>query len=327
MRGRNVLFLGILFAFFLFVTFFVVILGGIIFQNKIPVLGNAIAIVEIIGPIYDTEKPLELLKEYTENNNILGIILRIDSPGGTVGDAQEIYFAAKKARKAGKVVVASLGNVAASGGYYIACAAQEIVSNPGTLTGSIGVIFDISNWQELMKKIGIQFEAIKSGKFKDIGSPNRPMTPEERKLLQNIVNDVYNQFYNVVKENRSERIKIALAVNREEIAKFLNQSDAVQGGAAPISVKDLDVEKFLKLVTDGRVFTGKQAYYAGFVDSLGTLDDTIEITKKLCHIVGKPRIVKYKEKTSLRDLLKGKAENIFNILKRDGFSLEYRFVP
>ena len=147
-----------------------------------------IAIVNIYGMLMDSRDIVQQLSDYRHNPQVRGVILRIDSPGGAVAPAQEIYSEILKLRAAHKTVYASMGTVAASGGYYIACAADYVLANPGTLTGSISAVMALNNIEELTKKVGVKPNIIKSGKFKDLGSPLRAMTPEEQILLQNVVN-------------------------------------------------------------------------------------------------------------------------------------------
>lgn len=315
---------GLILAFFLCLLVVVMAIGAFLMRDKVkvPTFGKAIAILEIKGPIYDVEQQMKLLEDYVKDVNICGIILDIDSPGGTVVPPQVLYAALKKASKSGKIIVASFGDVAASGAYYIACAADKIVSNPGTVTGSIGVIMNTTNWQDLMNKIGVKFDNVKSGKFKDIGSPNREMTPEEKELIGSVINDVYDQFYNAVEESRLKRINEILAKNPEYIREVLTNSDKLN-----VNLEQLDAISFLKKITDGRIFTGRQAYKAGLVDEIGTLDDAVNITKKMCNIKGEPRIIRYKRKPTLMEVINGDAETMLGVLKRNGFLLEYRFTP
>ncbi|HLC25488.1 MAG TPA: signal peptide peptidase SppA [bacterium] len=221
--------------------------------------GDKIAIVSIRGTILDAEDTVDQLKRYAEDPTIKGIILRVDSPGGAVGPSQEIYTQVLKTRVAGKKVVVSMGSVAASGGYYVAAAADRIIANPGTLTGSIGVIFQFANVEDLMKKIGVKTVVIKSGQYKDVGSPMRALREDERRLLQGVIDDVYEQFVQAVAKGRK-----------------------------------LPIEK-VKEFADGRIFTGSQAKELGLVDKLGSLQDAIDDTARLVGISGKPRIVRERE--------------------------------
>ena len=231
-----------------------------------------IAIINIENIITQSSSTVRQIKKYADDNSIKAIVLRIDSPGGAVAPSQEIYSEILKFRKnSNKIVVTSMGNLAASGGYYIACASDKIIANPGTLTGSIGVIMTFSNIEELMKKIGLKTEVIKSGEFKDIGSPMREFTEKEKKLLQGVIDDVYDQFVNAVAVGRS-----------------------------------IGVEK-VKELSDGRIFTGRQAFEMGLVDKLGSFEEAIKLTAELVGIEGEPKIVsEKKEKNLLFKLLENK---------------------
>lgn len=235
-------------------------------KSKTGISQDKIAVVNILGPIRasmkssdpfarDSEKIVKRLKKINENASVKAVVLRINSPGGTVAAVQEIYSELLKMKKNGKFIVASFSDIAASGGYYIACGADEIVAQPGTLTGSIGVILEIGNFSELMKKIGVKIETVKSGKHKDIGNFSREMTIEERKILQDLINNAYEQFLSAV-----------------------------------VTGRKLDEAKARKLA-DGRIFTGAQAKSEGLVDMLGGLDDAIEKAKKLAGIKGEVKII------------------------------------
>lgn len=249
--------------------------------------GDKIGIVEIKGVITQSADIIEVLRQYKEDDGIKAVILRIDSPGGGVGPAQEIYREVIKI-KTKKKVITSMGSVAASGGYYIACASDLIVANPGTITGSIGVIMQFSNFEELLKKIGIKGVVIKGGEYKDIGSPFRDMTPEEKKIIQEAIDNVHQQFIQAVMEGRKlERIKV------------------VQ-------------------IADGRILTGEQAKRLGLVDQIGNLQDAIDIATKLAGIKGKPQIIYPKKKFSLLELLiKEVVSFLTNILSEKIFQLNY----
>lgn len=195
------------------------------------------------------------LRRFRDDPTVKAVVLRLNSPGGSAAAAQEIVAEVRRLREAGKVVVASMGDVAASGAYWIASACDHIVANPGTVTGSIGVIIQIGNLQELYQKLGIEFSTIKSGEHKDMGSPERPLTPEERSLFQAMVDDVHSQFVAAVVEGRK-----------------------------------MPAEKVQELA-DGRIFTGQQAKDLGLVDSLGNLYDAIRTAKDLAGIPGEPELV------------------------------------
>ena len=229
--------------------------------------GEKIAIIEVRGVILDPQPVVEKLVKLRKNEKVKAIVLRIDSPGGGVGPAQEIFAEVRKTQKEKKVLV-SMGSVAASGGYYIACAADKILANPGSITGSIGVIVESLNVEELLRKLGLRSMVVKSGKHKDLGSPLRPMSEEEKKLLQGVLDSVHEQFIRAVAEGRN-----------------------------------LPVEKVRELA-DGRIFSGEQARELGLVDELGNLEDTLALAATLAGIRGEPEIM-YPEKKrfSLFDLL------------------------
>lgn len=233
---------------------------------------ETIAVLRIEGPIMGgsaggllsaagTDPLLGQIHDLIENKEVKALLLRINSPGGSSAASQEIYQELKKVKKSGKTIVVSMGDTCASGGYLVACAADKIVANPSTMTGSIGVIMPMQNVEELMKKIGIQNQTIKSSSHKDMGSSNRPMTAEEKKILQDMVDDVYRQFVDVVVEGRK-----------------------------------LPREKALTLA-DGRIYTGEQAKKAGLVDELGNYYDALDLTKKLAGITGDVPIKEYRKKT------------------------------
>ena len=236
--------------------------------------GGKVAIVEVDGIIgvgpersADADSIVRTLGEYRDSSSVAAVVLRINSPGGVVGPTQEIYSAVERVRGAGKPVVASLGSVAASGGYYVAVAANRIFANPGTLTGSIGVIMQLANVGPLLRKVGVEYVVVKAGAYKDIGNVARPMTPEERQVLQALLDDVYDQFVTAVAERRGLEKK------------------AVLGFA------------------DGRIYSGQQARALKMVDELGGLDDAIEAAGKLAGIAGKPKVIYPRQRFSLRGLL------------------------
>jgi protease-4 len=266
----------------------VISLSLTLFQKSIS-LKDKIALVRIEGPILDSENTVDEIKEYGKDSSIKAIIIRIDSPGGAVAPSQEIYSEVKSVA-ARKTVVVSMGSVAASGGYYIACPATRIIANPGTLTGSIGVIMEIPNIEGLMNKIGVKAEVVKSGKNKDIGSAFRAMKPEERELLQGVMDNVHEQFIRAVAEGRKMKIE--------------------------------DV----RAIADGRIFTGEQAVKEGLVNELGTLEDTTKITAKLAGIKEEPEIVTRKEKFSIFDILKNKfPKEILDVIP--SLKIKYLFAP
>ena len=241
---------------------------------------DRIALIRIEGVILDSKETVRELKEFGESSTVKAIVLRIDSPGGGVVPSQEIHDAVKRVRnKNNKTVVASMGTVAASGGYYIASATDRIMANPGTLTGSIGVIMELTNLQGLFKKIGVENVVVKSGRYKDIGSPFRKMTPEDRRILQAVMDDVHRQFIEAVAEGRS-----------------------------------LDISE-VRPLADGRIFTGRQAKDVKLVDELGNLDDAIRLAADMVGIEGEPKVVEPGKPFSLRRLIGG---HLFGSMPRLG---------
>jgi protease-4 len=270
------------------VSFLILIsLGALLPDRQALAFGDRIGIIEIQGTMITGTPVVDEIRQFAKDDGIRAIVLRIESPGGVVAAAQEIYDELDKVRRRGKPIVASMGGIAASGGYYIACGADSIVANPGTLTGSIGVIMRLPNAEELLKKIGLRYEVIKTGKYKDTGSISRPMTPEERALLQEMLDDVHDQFVTVVSVERN--------IDKDAVMEF----------------------------ADGRVMSGRQALELGLVDRLGGFRDAVLLAAELAGIDGEPAVVRPRKKAiSLWDLL----EDLFGMaskLGREGASLEY----
>ncbi|MGE5370478.1 MAG: signal peptide peptidase SppA [Solirubrobacterales bacterium] len=242
------------------VTIFAAFRGGIGGNAEEKSLGqDSIALIRVEGVISgdaqsgllgeyanSLEDTLDALKRAREDDRIKAVVIRINSPGGTVAASQEISEEIEKVSKAGKPVIASMGDVAASGGYYLAVSCDKIMANPGTLTGSIGVIMEAPNVEGLFEKLGIRTEVIKSGAMKDIGSATRTMTPAERELLQMLVMDSYEQFLGQVEKGRKGKIS---------------------------------PEK-LRALADGRVFTGRQAKTLGLIDAIGNFPDAVKLAAK-----------------------------------------------
>jgi protease-4 len=247
-----------------------------------------VGLIEIVGDIESSEGVVDQLEHMRLDSTVRAVVVRLDSPGGGVGASQEIYEAVRKVRDADKPVIASMGGVAASGAYYIACAADSIVANPGTLTGSIGVIMSFPNTEELFRKVGVRFEVIRTGKFKDIGSLSRPMTLEEKELLQTVLSNVYEQFVSAIAEGRG--------LERRDILPY----------------------------ADGRIFSGDQAQTYGFVDRLGDLNDAIQLAASMADIKGRPVVVrKERRRVSLLDLFQDKLHLVPGF-SQSGPRLEYR---
>lgn len=248
---------------------------------------NRIGVIEIQGVIGSPQETLKSIKQFRKNENVKAILLRIDSPGGGVGAAQELYREFRRtARK--KPVIASFGGVAASAGYYIASGATRIVSNPGTVTGSIGVISYFPNLKGLFGKIGYEMVTIKSGKFKDVGNPGREMTQEEKQLLQGTINEALDQF--------------------------------IQDVAAGRNLPEAKVRE----IADGRIIMGQTAKQLGLVDELGNFEDAVAAAASLGKIKGEPEIVYGKKKKySLLDLLFGSEAGERIGIAIDGGSSEF----
>lgn len=221
--------------------------------------GSRIGVVLIRGVILDSKGPVEQIKKFRKDERVKALIVRIDSPGGSTAASQEIHREILRTLPKKKIVV-SMGNIAASGGYYIAAAADKIVANPGTLTGSIGVIMQFSNLKELLHKIGVGMEVVKSGSFKDIGSPLRDMKPEERQLLEGVIKNVHRQFIEAVAQGRR--------LPKERVAQ----------------------------IADGRIFSGEQAKTLGLVDELGSFEDAVELVKKMVGLSGEVKLVQAEKK-------------------------------
>ena len=235
-----------------------------IFSSK-----EGVGIVELKGLIVSSEQTLKHLTEFRHDPNVKSVVLRIDSPGGSVGASQEIYKEVMRTNEV-KPVIASMGSMGASGGYYAALGAENIIANPGTMTGSIGVIVKFPNLEGLFEKIGYRSEVIKSGPLKDVGASNRPMSEEERKLMQDLIDNVYGQFV-------------------RDIA----------------AARDME-EDIIRELADGRIYTGEQALEVGLIDSLGNFTDAITIAADMGGLdVEDPRLIypKVDRKFSLFNLL------------------------
>ena len=219
---------------------------------------DLVAVVWVEGEIYESDEIVETLDDLADNDAVDAVVIRVDSPGGAVAPSQEIYDAVGRVREK-KPVVASLGSIAASGGYYVAAACDAIVANAGTLTGSIGVLMELPNVEELMRKIGVSGQILKAGQHKDIGSPIRPMTPEEREIMQGLLSNVHDQFVAAVAKGRKLEVGV------------------------------------IRPIADGRVFTGEQAQKLGLVDKLGGLQDAVALAGERAGIVGKPSRLEYRE--------------------------------
>jgi protease-4 len=259
--GRTILFVTL----FIFFLVFISVIFTLISKGTM----DKVALVRVEGPIIEAKTVVEEIKGYVKDSSVRAIVLRVDSPGGGVVPSQEIYNEVKKARAVKKVVV-SMGSVAASGGYYISAPADRIVANPGTITGSIGVIMVVPNLKGLLEKVGIKTEVVKSGKNKDLASVFRGIGDEERQIIQGVMDDVHEQFIAAVAEGRK-----------------------------------MEIDKTRK-ISDGRIFSGRQAIGVGLVDEIGDLDDAVKVAGKLAGIDGEPVVVSKSEKGVISKLLDGK---------------------
>lgn len=254
---------GILLAIGFWMSVFLYLIFRGVSQDETEIMsggGEKIAVVDLKGTILSSEETVRQFKKYREDRSIKGILFRVDSPGGGVAASQEIYEEVRKTRDHGTPVVVSMGALGASGGYYVSCGADRIVANPGTLTGSIGVISQFMRLDPLLKKIGIESITIKSGRLKDAGSPFRKMTPDDRTYFQNLMDEVHRQFISVVENERGLEHDSVVAI------------------------------------ADGRVFTGEHALEIGLIDTLGTYEDAIGIIAELAQIRGKPSVVRERKR-------------------------------
>ncbi|MBU0680505.1 MAG: signal peptide peptidase SppA [Proteobacteria bacterium] len=249
---RHPVLTGLFFMAALTVMFF----GGITFfvssmlqqkNNFLLGVSNSIGVIEIKGVITDAEETLADILAFSREKGIKAVVVRIDSPGGAVGASQELFMGIKRLSQE-KPVVASMGSVAASGGFYAAIGAEKIVAAPGTLTGSMGVIIKFANLEQIFNKIGYQSQVVKSGQFKDMGSPDRALTEAELTLLQNLIDSVHGQFVADIAESRSLNIE--------------------------------DVKK----IADGRIFSGEQAREYGLIDELGNFNDAVRLAASLANM-------------------------------------------
>ena len=261
-------------------------------DDRTEYIGEKVGVVEINGAIVDSRTVIEQIKNFRNQDAIKAIVIRINSPGGAVAPSQEIFTEIMRTRDY-KRVIASMGTVAASGGYYIAAAADGVVANPGTLTGSIGVIMGYTNFEKLLDKIGLLPVVIKSGPYKDVGSPARHMTDEERALLQEVVSKIHHQFIRAIAEGRK-----------------------------------LEVSQ-VKLIADGRILSGEQAKDLGLVDRIGNFEDALKWAGELGGIQGEvvPVYAEDKKLSLLRYLLESSVKIISDRLMASNINIQYRYHP
>lgn len=231
-------------------------------NNASASLGEKVAVIEVTGILIDSKNVIKNIQKAKKDKNIKALVIRINSPGGGVSPSQDIYQELIKLKKI-KPLIASFSSIAASGGYYIACAADKIVASPGSLTGSIGVIMNFSNMETLFDKIGLKNYVVKSGKYKDIGSPHREMSKKEKNMLQTVIDSVHAQFVGAIVEGR--------ALEREKVES----------------------------IADGRIFSGEQALNIGLVDKLGNLQDSILLAASAAGIKGEPNVIYLKKKKGI----------------------------
>jgi len=261
----------ILFAFSVKIAATIIGSGDVALSDK-----EGVGLIEVKGMILDSKETIRQLRYFLKKEGVKTVVLRVDSPGGIVAPSQEIYAEVKKFAAKKKIIV-SMGSLAASGGYYISAPATMIYANPGTITASIGVILKLSNIESLMDKIGIKSYTLKTGKFKDSGSPLRQFSPEDRAMLQSVIDNTHEQFVKAVADGRK------------------------------LPIEDV------RAIADGRILSGEQAMQHKLVDRLGTLQDAIEEAGKLAGISGEPeQLLPPKKKVNYLDLLVEGAEGTFN---------------
>ena len=269
----------IIFTFVITIGFFgLMFLGAFYVDDGVGLggFGEKIAVVELYGGIYDSAPVVRQLKKWGESSSIRAIILHVDSPGGAVAPSQEIYNEILRIRdEENKPIVVSMSSVAASGGYLISCAADKIMANPGTMTGSIGVIIQFPTIGKLLDKVGVTYETVKSGELKDVGAFSKPMTEAERKMLTAMITDTYEQFVDIVCEGRG--------LEREDVYK----------------------------IADGSIFSGRQALDLHLVDTLGGFEDAVRLAADMAGIQGEPNLVReIKPKSGFLDILGSLAGNV-----------------
>lgn len=256
--------------------------------------GSKIGLVDISGEIISSDFYVRQIEAFRESSSIQGLLVRVNSPGGAVAPSQEIYESIRAFRESGKPVVISMNSVAASGGYYLALGGSTLMANPGTITGSIGVIIQYPQVKPLMDKVGIEVITVKSGKFKDVGSPFRQQTTEDLTYLQNVINDTYDQFVETVASERNLPIDSARAL------------------------------------AEGKIYTGRQAMNNGLVDTLGTFEDAVRLAGKMAGISGKPELVKKRKQEKFLDRLLGTDSESMSAIRDIFISkpiVQYRMFP
>lgn len=258
----------------------------VVFSTDEVALGDAVAVVEIRGEIFYDLWKIQEIEDHRDNDNVKALLVFINSPGGGVTGSQALYEALRSARQV-KPVVAFMASVAASGGYYVACAADSIVAHEGTLTGSIGVIATFLRTQDLFQKIGLDVTVIKAGEYKDVGSPHRPMTDEERKYMGQLLDNVYQQFLRAVSAGRG--------MSMERVAE----------------------------IAEGRLYSGEEAFEVGLVDRLGTYEEALRMAAAMGGIDGEPRVIQRRKRRSLVERIMGSSLPRLPIVDGERARLQY----
>lgn len=267
--------LSAIFVFFISMMLLLVVMVG----GETPSFADKpIALINIQGPIFESDETVKELQEFAEDDKIKAVVIRIDSPGGAVGPSQEIFEQVKSLKQKKKVIV-SMGTVAASGGYYIACAADKIVANEGTITGSIGVIMEMFGLQKLTEKLELEHRVIKSGAYKDVGDPFRDLTDSDKAYLQAITDDMYDQFVSAVAINRN--------IDRNKMSE----------------------------IAEGRVYTGRQALQNGLVDVLGNVYKAIELARTEAGLPSDAKVRWPKEPSAFEEFMSGEEASLSFIKK------------
>ncbi|MCD4814266.1 signal peptide peptidase SppA [bacterium] len=291
--GKEFVFIALGLAFFVLLA---LLAGRTLYRMS---AGGSIGLIEVQGMILEDRRIIMQLHKMNDHPMIRAIVISINSPGGTIASAQSISEEIKKIRRLGKPVVVSMSEVCASGGYYIACAADRIYANPGSITGSIGVILRYPEAGELMKKLGLNMEVVKSVPYKDIGDFSRKMNKSEKKIMQRMIDDLHAQFVEAVFDARGDKLAQALAAKQEK-----NLTDMLPE----------DIKKYLERLSDGRVFTGRQALQKGLIDKLGNLDDAVQTAAFLAKLKGKPRVLRDEGPSFLRRLMGSSQHHRKNVL-------------
>lgn len=242
-----------------------------------PIMGGHSIDSVFSGVMTGSMTAMEQLREAAADPDVAVVLLRMNTPGGSVSASQEIAMEILRVKESGKPIVVSMGDMAASAGYYLAAFGDKIIANPATITGSLGVIMQVANLEELYEKIGIEYNYIKSGEYKDMGAPDRKLFPEEEKMLQEIVDEMYNDFINTIAQ-----------------------------------VRDIPIDELMQ-IADGRILTGNQALELGLIDGLGNYYDAIDLAAELGGIVGEPVIKTYRKGSIMEIILGG--ENPLNLQK------------